>query len=184
MAGEKKAFARLLELGADPNQRNDAGEPLIGWCVTRRDSDYLKLALAHGGNPNAVNSNSQQSIIFRTISEDSNERLEILLKIGADINFRDKYGATPINVASDSRLMKKVLFLLQNGADPFIKDDNEGDVASGIFSPNWAIKIDAYKARAEVLRLLEARGLKFDWALTETANNRNLGEATGQEPPM
>lgn len=49
VAGEKKAFARLLELGADPNQRNDAGEPLNGWCVTRRDSDYLKLALAPGG---------------------------------------------------------------------------------------------------------------------------------------
>ena len=80
--------------------------------------------------------------------------------------------------------MQKVLFLLQHGADPFIRDDTGGDVASGIFSPNWATKTEGYKARAEVLRLLEARGLKFDLALTETANIRNFGEATGKEPPM
>ena len=184
VAGEKKAFARLPELGADPNQRNSSGEPLLGWCVTRRDSDYLKLALAHGGNPDAVNPISQQSIIFRTISDDSNERLEILLKADADINFRDKYGSTPINAASGSRLMKKVLFLLQQGADPFIRNNNGGDVASGIFGPNWATKTEGYKARGEVLKIHEARGLKFDWALTETARIRNLDEATGKEPPM
>ena len=184
VAGEKKAFARLLELGADPNQRNSSGEPLIGWCVTRRDSDYLKLALAHGGNPNAVNPISQQSIIFRTISDDSNERLEILLKAGADINFRDKTGSTPIKVASGSRLMHKVLFLLQRGADPFIRDDAGSDVALGIFSPNWATKTEAYKARGEVLRLIEARGLKIDWALAERTGVGNFAEATGKEPPM
>jgi len=184
VAGEKKAFARLLELGADPNQRNDAGEPLNGWCVTRRDSDYLKLALAHGGNPNAVNPISKQSIVFRTNSVASNERLEILLRAGADINSRDKYGSTLINVASGSRLMKKVLILLQRGADPFIRDESEGDVASGIFCPNWATKTEGYRARGEFLRLLEARGLKFDWALTETVRIHNFDEATGKEPPM
>jgi hypothetical protein len=183
-ANEKKAFARLLELGADPNQCNETGELVIGWCVFARHVDFLKLALAHGGNPNAIDSTGKQSIFFRALSEDSNEKLLVLLQAGADINFRVGDGSTPIVAASGSRRMQKVLFLLQQGADPFIRNGVGADVASGIFGPNWATKTEAYKARAEVLRLIEARGVKLDWAVIDSAQIRNFGEATGKEPPM
>lgn len=189
VANEKKAFARLLELGADPNQRSETGEPVTGWCVLARDADFLKLALAHGGKPNALDSTGKQSIFFRALHEDSDEKMELMLKAGADINFRVGEGYdTPILSASKSNL-KKTLSLLRHGADPFIRDEMGCDIASDIFGVLWYakdIKAEFYriKERVEILRLIEARGVKLDWAISETAKVGNFGEASGKEPPM
>jgi uncharacterized protein len=189
VANEKKAFARLLELGADPNQRSETGEPVIGWCVLARDADFLKLALAHGGNSNALNSTGKESIFFRALNEESDEKMELMLKSGADINFRVGEGYdTPILAASKFSL-KKTLSLLRHGADPFIRNEMGCDIASGIFGVLWYakdIKAEAYriKERAGVLRLIEARGVKLDWSIIEKAKVINFGEASGKEPPM
>jgi hypothetical protein len=34
------------------------------------------------------------------------------------------------------------------------------------------------------LRLIEAKGVKLDWAVINSAEIRNFGEASGKEPPM
>ena len=184
LAKNERAFSHLLKLGADPNAPNETGEPLLGWSILNRDLRYFELALSHGGNPNALNTKINRPIIFQAISEDSNKALELLIKAGADINARDQNGSTPIVFASSARLMPKVLFLLKNGADPFLRNNTGADIASGIFSPNWAKDTESYKARQLVIELLEAKGLIFDWKIVDVANVGNLAEATGKEPVM
>lgn len=184
LAKNERTFAHLLKLGANPNAPDETGEPLLGWSIMNRDIRYLELALAHGGNPNAVNIKFNRPIIFRAISEDSNKSLELLIKAGANLNVRDSNESTPIVFASSARLMDKVLFLLLNGADPFLRNNAGSDIASGIFGPNWAKNTEAYKTRQSIIELLESRGLVFDRRLIETAGIRNLAEAIGKEPVM
>lgn len=181
---QKTAFEQLLKLGADPNTPNETGESLVGWCVLNRDAQFLKLALAHGGNPNAVNIDNGLPVMFRAVSQDSTEKLELLLNAGADINIRARDGSTPALFASSARRMEKLLFLLQRGADPMVRNDVGNDIAAGIFSPNWGVKTEAYKFRQRVLEFLESRNIKADPKIMELAEIRNLGEATGKEPPM
>lgn len=183
-AAQKKAFTKLLELGADPNTPNETGESLVGWCVLNRDADYLKLALGRGGKPNAVNLENGIPVLFRAVSQASTEKLELLLKSGADINIRANDGSTAAVFASSARQMGKVLFLLQRGADPFLRDSLECDIALGIFGPNWDAKTEAFRAREQVIKLLAERGVLFDWSTIAKAKIRNLGEAIGKDPPM
>gem|GEM_PF-6374998 len=158
---------------------------MIGWCVLARHVDFLKLALAHGGNPNAIDSTGKQSIFFRGLHEDSDEKMELMLKAGADINFRVGEGFdTPILSASKFHL-KKTLSLLKRGADPFVRDERGCDIASGIFNPYVTTKVEAYKnkERAEILDLIAIRGVTIDWAVIAKSHVRNFGEASGKEIP-
>lgn len=182
-AAEKKAFEFLLKLGANPNTPSLTGGYWIEYCAMVDDSDYLRLALAHGANPNLVNSRIKQPLIFRAIGSDEIAKLELLIGAGADINIRHGDGSTPVIYAALTRQMRTVLFLLQRGADPELRDKLNMDIADGIFGPNWDTRSDGYKARAEVIKLLEDRGYIFDWSVIEAFDIRNLGEATGKEPP-
>jgi ankyrin repeat protein len=180
---QKEAFASLLKYGADPNTSRDTGEPLIGYCVMAKDPDFLKMALAHGGNPNAVNPVLRQPIIFYAISEDTTH-LELLMAAGADINAQRGDGATLLIEASSALQMSVVLYLLNHGTDPWIRDKVGMDLAAGLFSRYWSKAGDANKARNEVIKVLQAKGIEFDWEVIAKADIRNLGEATGKEPPM
>lgn len=183
-AAQKKAFTKLLELGADPNTTNETGESLVGWCVLNRDADYLKLALGRGGNPNAVNLENGIPVLFRAVSQASTEKLELLLNAGADINIRARDGASAALFAASARQMDKLFFLLKRGADPLVRNEVGNDIAAGLFSPNWGVNTEAYKSRQRVLELLETKGIKANSKVLELAEVRNLGEATGHEPPM
>ena len=182
-AQKKKSFAHLLSRGADVNAPNENGEPLLGWSVMADDADYLKLALDHGGNLNGRNAKNGLPILFRAISKPTMAELTLLLDKGADINIRARDGGTAATFASSSMQMDKLLFLLERGADPFLRNGVGNDIAAGIFAPIWGTGAGGSKLRLQVLKLLESNGVKFDWAVIEAARIGNLGEATGKEPP-
>ena len=52
--------------------------------------------------------------------------LALLLKNGADINFRDEYGFTPLHAAVLRSDRDTVAWLVQNGADIHLARDSEG----------------------------------------------------------
>jgi ankyrin repeat protein len=141
-------FRCLLEHGADPNvtiesdfgvsqrplhphpaggaQYQDRGCP-PGQSVTHLaarspEIEYLKLVLAHGGDPNIVDKETGAAPIDMILSRqysDVQERVELLLAKGADLNHDcEYYGGTPAMLAVKEDLFKTAVFLLNSGADP------------------------------------------------------------------
>lgn len=182
---KKAAFARLLELGADPNVVSVSDEPVIAFCLHLDDLDYLKLALSHGGNPNASGPNKARPLLLRAVSHPKIEALDILLKAGADINIQGDGGGTAVDYASSVEHFDRVLYLLERGADPRLQSEGWGDLAGGLFFDS-ASRPDfrSDPPRQKIIKFLESKGFKFDWAVIAQYKVQNLDEATGQAVPM
>lgn len=179
-----KRFLQLLESGFDPNNIVSEGESVVGLAVIKRNPEFLRIALKCGGNPNAVNdSEGGRPILFLAVASANSDKVDMLIEFGADIDKRSSDGTTALILASNSRQMELVYKLLQLGADYRTKRNTGGDIAHGIFGPNWDESSDAYKWRKKVVHWLEDQGYTFDKELIQEYAIVNLDEATGKVTP-
>jgi ankyrin repeat protein len=115
----KKAYECLLELGADPNvQFQETGASALAITAALADSSLLSEALAHGGNPNQVNPTTGLTPIWRSMEEILPDNVRILAAAGADVNFPNSNGVTPLMFAAGANRYDIDLILLDAGADP------------------------------------------------------------------
>jgi hypothetical protein len=115
----KKAYECLLELGADPNvQFQETGASALALAAAMADSAFLSDALAHGGKPNQVNPTTGLTPIWRSMDEILPANVKILAAAGADVNFSDSNGDTPLMFAAGANRYDIDLILLDAGADP------------------------------------------------------------------
>ena len=104
--GHMKILIKLLSLGVDVNVRNVDGLTPLHYCCL--DICYNEVLL---------------------------KMIERLIRAGADVNAKDKGGGTPLHYAATSCYIEFVKFLLANGADPDIKD-NDGDTVYDLSPPS------------------------------------------------
>jgi len=136
-------FEKLLELGANPNSIF-AGSSIMHWTVKHKNTEFLRVALQHGGNPNLVAGKLGESPIFKAIGvkgSDNRPAMLILLDSGADINFSpvgekilgmSMGGITPVLVAADLGRFDVVYELLLRGADYRAIDDSNQNLQSRV----------------------------------------------------
>jgi uncharacterized protein len=163
-----KGFQRLLELGGDPNLKTDrrltnteisAMRIAVLWPI-----EYLKLALAHGGNPNLIEINNslvdasttRTAPIFHASGDP--ERIQLLVKDGADVNIRDEKGWTPLMFAAYFGAYDGMYALLEAGADFRAKDDKSFLVSCYIHINNPDVNKEA---RKKCMEFMEKRGVDF-----------------------
>ena len=126
----RTGFKRLLELGADPNVYFDFNISIMHSAVRLRDKSILKIALAHGGDPDfIIPDNWDSTPIFEALWKDS-ESIHILLDAGANINATDEVGGTPLTMALKLGYYESVYVLLDRGADCSIKNIQGEDAVS------------------------------------------------------
>lgn len=122
----------LLEQGANPNHgagghmpsdtMNERMELLLayGWDINRgellHDASHgfgrrVQLWLQHGADPNATNEQGQTALHLVAARGIGRDVLRALIDAGANLNFRDKRGETPLDLArkADSQVAAKEL---------------------------------------------------------------------------
>ncbi|KAJ7242550.1 ankyrin repeat-containing domain protein [Mycena haematopus] len=115
----------LLASGADPNRSGNTGIVPLFHAATFRSVDIAQALLAAGANLDAQD-NRSRNVLFCDIEDI--EMFRFLLECGADPNYRDRFGHTPLHHISyrPTELRKPfVELLLQFGAVMTKETDDE-----------------------------------------------------------
>ncbi|MEX0794018.1 MAG: ankyrin repeat domain-containing protein [Pirellulaceae bacterium] len=127
-------FEKLLEHGADPNVKFEGrfgtdyfnpGDSVTHVAAQTKFDGYLAAVLKHGGDPNLTGwiGNLPLHLVI-SYAPNKRERIRLLLDAGADIDGLSGSDVTPVMWATSwGRQFSLALFLLENGADPTVRQE-------------------------------------------------------------
>jgi ankyrin repeat protein len=172
-------FEFLLRQGADPNiqvtQSFDSlvlnGSSVVSWAAMHKDHWYLDKVLAHGGNPNLVNSVRSHSPLFDSITVLQPENVKILISHGANLDWRDRDGYTAVLTAATVFRYDFVYWLLEAGADPKIQSNSRKTLRDKIADSDRVMdhNSDMYQWRLKVIDYLNTKAPNKSVEVTPTA---------------
>jgi ankyrin repeat protein len=157
----KTGYRHLLERGANPNLIVEPGESVISFASRVKDSEWLRLALKHGGDPNLIGARNLPPPLHESIISRRPENMRLLLDAGADINIQNGIGATPMIRAESIGSYEIVYDFLQRGADYRIKTNANADLAKYISQSQMPPNNPKWKIREKVIAWLAERGVQI-----------------------
>jgi uncharacterized protein len=158
--GNLATIQALLAGGADPKaQEANGGQNALMWAVSQHHADVVDELVKHGADVNAHSKTGFTALMFAAQQGDV-DSARILLAAKANPNeVMPKSGATPLIIASAISQPEVVSLLLDNGADPNVKD------ANGFTSLHHAVRDTDYGAdpatkaiQVKVVKALLAHG--------------------------
>ena len=142
--GDIEKLKELIEKGTDLNKQYKYGVTVLNYLsnkINRKEfgNEMFELLLKNGADPNIPDNYGWTPLM--TASGVTNilsniDTVKLLLKYGADINKQNIYGRTALlhavkNLNEKRSTIETVKLLLENGANPFIKNkDNEYPIDS------------------------------------------------------
>jgi ankyrin repeat protein len=166
-------FEHLLEKKADPNiQVRDGYENVMYTAAELKQTKFLEATIKAGGNVNLVSAQWSNQVehalsegktpLFAAITMHNHENVAILLNAGANINFQDPKGNTPLITAGFSADFKIMHFLLVKGADPNLENKVGHTLIWPINHAGVSEHSAEYQWRQKVIDLLKDRGISMD----------------------
>lgn len=164
-------FRFLLENGANPNveAKDLPGEKrplsLIELAAIAENSDYLRLLLKHGADPNHDVGYGKRTLIYEAILNNRTENVRLLIEAGANIDHQDLSGSTPMMTAAGIKNFDMVHLLLGKGADVRLENRWGNDLAWMVmeFGDRGMKKGgEQYRWYQKVVEELKKRGLLGD----------------------
>lgn len=112
----------FIEAGMDINSRDSAGTPMI--CIAARSGKtaVIEWLVNNGASIDAISKDRGYSAVMDAVWKMNPEIVELLIKLGANLNFVSNDGQTALIVATGSSNSKICEMLVKNGADPCFKD--------------------------------------------------------------
>jgi len=159
---KKNAYKKLLELKADPNRRDEEKDNAMTLAVRayKKDPDYLKLALAAGGDPNTRDAGGDP-IIMRFMNDFDCSAIRLMKEAGTDINARTRSDDPLVLDAAIAEDWDVTWCLLQLGAQfDYANLPNNFYIA---FKNPYATKPDSplYSYKVKCYNFLKAHGVKL-----------------------
>jgi ankyrin repeat protein len=126
--GDVDSLRLLLDNGADPNLRNEAGATALMWAVD--DIDKTRLLLDRGADVNARSADSRTALLIAAGRFGCREVVKLLLDHGADIKVKSPgLGGDMTPLTEAARLTDETLLrlMIERGAD--LKAAGPGPIA-------------------------------------------------------
>lgn len=122
--GNVKEFKYNLERLEDVNYVDRDGRSLVFYSILQNNIEFLKILLNNKAEIN-LKDNQGWAPLHYSANEYFTSICELLINEGADVNARDSYGNTVIwrAVFASKGRGEIISLLLQNGADPLLKND-------------------------------------------------------------
>ncbi len=106
---------------------------MLWLVIANPDQRFLKSALRQGLAPDfAPHEVEKRSLLFFAEFSESHAAIETLLAAGANIDWQDHSGYTPLVEAGMACIYNTAWFLLERGADPSVKDKRGHDFVWGL----------------------------------------------------
>jgi len=102
----------LLDHGANPNEKDQNGNPLLTTALVNNQVEIVKILLDHGANPNEKDQNNN-SPLTKALVNNQVEMVKALLDHGADANEKDKHGDFPLKKAIRNNQVEIVQAIVQ-----------------------------------------------------------------------
>jgi ankyrin repeat protein len=152
-SGDLATVAKLLDEGFSANHRSERMQPPMAIALSRGNVDLARLLLQRGYEINGpLGELDQRTALMQSFERMSRGQaapvapiFELLLSVGADLNVRDKYGATMAHIVAASRNDKSELLarlctmglrldVVDNfGETPFIEANRNGNLKCAEF---------------------------------------------------
>ncbi|WEK03425.1 MAG: ankyrin repeat domain-containing protein [Candidatus Devosia phytovorans] len=159
----RSALRTLLRLGADPAAPGWHGGTAMHLAAQYQNDSYLRLLVEVGGDVDAADGRMARSPIFNALMARRPDNVRFLLEHGATLDFADRNGVTPLQLAARINDFDHVLQFLQFGADPLASDRGGATFQSAIFSSDPdLLHPGALAARNGIIAFLEAEGIPLD----------------------
>lgn len=113
----------LLAAGARFDAKGNGFVSCFEEAVNRGNMAISKLLLEKGANINEINAEGEQPLHIAVSNTDGAEMVKWLLMMKANVNGRDKYGATPLHNAVRTGNREIVSILLKASANINLKDE-------------------------------------------------------------
>ena len=118
-AGNYPMAQVLLTAGADTDTRDKEGYSALDRAAAKGHAHILTDILRNGADANGCNSEGLTALHRAcTSGADTEDAIQALIDGGADVEFKNEAGATPLSDATREFNCKSILALLRNGADP------------------------------------------------------------------
>lgn len=160
------SYGTLLELGANPNTLCRGGGLPIQQAAATDDPRWVQLALAHGANPNLLNTkgrgHARSTPIFWAIYFGAHENITTLVDAGANVYDENEVGEIVISVAAGHMRFRAVKYLLDHHVDP-LRHGTNGHTLVARMASTWpafygSSAEDEYQAYLEVRSWLVEHG--------------------------
>lgn len=120
----------LINKASPPVDAKDSetGETALHMVVKRHDDQWLAFLLAHGASPNVKDRLGNTPLHLAAATGDT-EMITPLLSYGANINVVNNNGESPLILAIHAHDQAATRLLVNNGADPQLRDTLAGKSA-------------------------------------------------------
>ncbi|WP_235614236.1 MULTISPECIES: ankyrin repeat domain-containing protein [Salinivibrio] len=162
------AIKMLMALGADPAAKiddaviagTDVSETVAHLAMRLKTTEPLKAMLEAGMDTEIKRGSG--TLIFDVPDLEDNDALKLLVEFGADVNAKDSLGET-ILFRFIRVMFDEALYLLENGADPFVMDHSGVTVAFVVQSRLQRMdkSSDAYQKMLNIQQKMIELGVQF-----------------------
>ncbi len=121
MVKDKLLLEHHMLIGVHINHRDRTGKNALYWAIKQHSTYNAKLLIEHEISLKVI---PALHALFHAIEEEHYEMIVLLIQSGLNPNITDTRGRTPLMVAIEKEQFKTVCFLVRNGVDLFMMDDN------------------------------------------------------------